>query len=115
MPEFRVTRAGRPHGAPAIGPLASDEIAIPAQNGLRSGQQDRPGRSGQDSAGIGEDEAVARLPARSAELPLEDAELMPECEHLSTELGVGALVDEAEVGEEAGKRVGEADEHGGQS
>ncbi len=60
----------------------------------------------------GEEEAIARLPVWLAELALEDAELMPEGEHLSPEVGIGAGADEAEVGEEADKRVGEAEEHG---
>lgn len=62
--------------------------------------------SGQDSAESREDEAVARFPAWFAVFPLEDADLMPEGEHLGAELGARAGANEAEVGEEAGKRVG---------
>ena len=37
---------------------------------------------------------------------------MAEGQHLSKELGVGAPANQAQLGEEAGKRVGEAEEHG---
>jgi hypothetical protein len=40
---------------------------------------------------------------------------MAEGQHLSSELGVGARANQAQLGEKAGKRLGEAEEHGAAS
>ena len=40
---------------------------------------------------------------------------MAEGQHLSSELGVGARANQAQLGEEAGKGVSEAEEHGARS
>ena len=54
-------------------------------------------------AEAGEDQAIAWLPAWPAQLPLQDAQLMSECEYLGPKLGVGPNTDKAEVCEEASK------------
>ena len=43
---------------------------------------------------------------------LEDPELMVERQHLISQLGVGAHASQAELGDQAGKGIGEAAEHG---
>jgi hypothetical protein len=52
------------------------------------------------AAEASEHPAIAWLPAWPAQLPLEHAKLMSECEYLGSKLGVGPSVDEAEVCEE---------------
>jgi hypothetical protein len=111
--ELRVAKLAGPMRSAAIGsPFAADEVAVPTQKGLRAGQQSRPGGLREKPTEGSKDDAVVWLPAWFPELALQDAELMAEGQHLSSELGVGARANQAQVGEEAGNRVGEAEEHG---
>jgi hypothetical protein len=93
-------------------PLAADQIAVPAEQGLRTGQQANQLDRGEEPTEGGEYETIARLPGWLAELPLEDAELMAQHKHLSSELRLGAVADEENVSEEANERISKAQEHG---
>ena len=93
-------------------PLASDQIAVPAEQRLRLRQQGPQAGPWEQPAEAGQQDAITRLPGRLADLPLQRAELMPEGEDLGAELGVGAGADENEVNDEADKLVREAEKHG---
>jgi hypothetical protein len=95
-------------GTTAVGcPPAADEIAVPAEVGLGAGQEGEPGRPREDAAGGGEEDAISWLPARTADLAFENAELAAESEDLGTEPGVGMAADDEDLEEEADDRVGE--------
>ena len=97
------------------GPLATDQLAVPAEQSLRSGQQGIQARSRQEPAQGGEQQAIPGLPGWLADLALQNAELVTQRQHLSSELGVGLGADQGEVGEIADKLVEEGEEHGGGS
>ncbi len=67
---------------------------MPTQDGLRADQEGGPVWSRQPAAERGQQQAIARLPARAAGLALEDAKLMAEKESLGLEAGLGAAADE---------------------
>ena len=95
-------------GTAAVGcPLAADEIAVPAEQSLGAGQEGEPIRPRGDAAGGGEEDAIGLLPAWTANLAFENAELMAEGEDLGTEPGVGMAADDQNLEEEADDRVGE--------
>jgi hypothetical protein len=66
-------------------PLATDQLAMPAEEGLRADQQSGPGWARQNPAQGSEQEAVGGLPTRAVDLAFEDAELVTEGNHLSTQ------------------------------
>jgi len=72
------TRTSAPGPASEEGPLAPDEIAMPAQHCLGANQEAGPGRARQPLAEAGEQEAISRPPAWPLGLALEDAQLVPE-------------------------------------
>ena len=59
------------------------------QQSLGAGQEEEPIRPREDAAGGGEEDAIGLLPAWTANLAFENAELMAEGEDLGTEPGVG--------------------------
>ena len=62
--------------SPVGGPLAPDQLSVPAEQRLGAGQQRLPIRPGQEAADGSQQEAVGRLPAWPADLALEDTELV---------------------------------------
>jgi len=64
-------------------PLATDKLAMPAEEGLRADQQSGPGWARQGPAQSGEQETVGWLPARAADLAFKNPELLTEGKHLS--------------------------------
>jgi hypothetical protein len=93
-------------------PLASDELAVPAEERLRLGEQRWPGAAREESAESGEEETIGRLPARAVDLALEDAELVAESENLSLEPELGLTTRKESVDEEADQGVEEGERHG---
>ena len=57
-------------------PLPAHEVAVPAEQRLRAGQQGEPGRSGQDPADGSEEDAIGGSPVGTANMALEHAELV---------------------------------------
>ena len=92
-------------------PLAADEVAVPAEQSLRAGQQGEPSRSGKDAADGGEEEAIGGLPVWTTDLALEDTELVTESKDLGAEPCVGVAADDQDLEEEADGGVGEGAEH----
>jgi len=84
---------------------------MPAKQGLRAGQEGEPGRSGEDAAGCRKEDAIRGLPAWTADLALEDAELMTEREDLDAESGFGVDTNDQDDEEEADDGVGEGAQH----
>ena len=66
---------------------------MPAEKGLRAHEHGGPGWPREDTAQRGEQDSVARLPARAADLALENGELVTEGEDLSSELELGLAAD----------------------
>ncbi len=108
MPEGRGRGGRREKGRP----LAADEFPLPAEQRLRSGQQRGPDRSRQQSAEGRQHDPIPGLPARLAELPFENPELVPQGENFRAQLGIAVHAHQEEVGNEANEGVGEAEEHG---
>jgi len=61
----------------------------PAEDGLGAGREAEPVIPREDAAGGGEQDAIGWLPAWTAGLAFEDAELVAEGEDLRSESGVG--------------------------
>jgi hypothetical protein len=57
-------------------PLATDQLAMPAEEGLRADQQSGPGWARQNPAQGAEQKAIGGLPARAADLTFENPELV---------------------------------------
>jgi hypothetical protein len=83
---------------------------MPAEDGL-GGQEGEPGRPREDAAGGGEEHAIGWLPAWTADLAFDDAELMAEGEDLSAELGVRVTADDQDLEQKADDSVGDEAEH----
>ena len=96
---------------PVGGPLAADELAVPAEQCLRTWQQGRPSRFREQLTQTSEDHAITGLPSGFAHLALEDAELMAQSEDLGPKPDIRAGADEEQVSEEAEERIGEALKH----
>lgn len=75
-------RAARAPAAAELGPLAADQLTVPAQQGLRPDGQARPLRARRAAAQRGEEEAIRRLPVRPRDLPAQDADFVPEGQQL---------------------------------
>lgn len=99
------TPAGRTTAV--CGPLAADEIAMPAKEGLGPRQEGGPERTREDAADGGEEDAIGVLPGWSVDLALEEAELVAEGENLGTELGVGVTAEDQDLEEESDDGVGQ--------
>jgi ATP dependent DNA ligase C terminal region len=84
---------------------------VPTQDGLRADQEGGPVWSRQPAAERGQQQAIARLPARAAGLALEDAKLMAEKEYLGLEAGLGAAADEEEIEEQTQQALEQGQEH----
>lgn len=84
---------------------------MPAEQRLRAGQQGEPGRSGQDPADGGEEDAIGRSPAGAAKLAFEHAELVTESENLGAEPGVRVVADDEDLEQETDDGVGEGARH----
>jgi len=57
-------------------PLATDQLAMPAEEGLRADEQSGPGWAKENPARGGEQKAVGGPPARAADLAFADADLV---------------------------------------
>ena len=57
-------------------PLTTDQLAMPAEEGLRADEQSGPSWARQNPAQGGEQEAVGGPPTRAADLAFEDADLV---------------------------------------
>ncbi len=85
---------------------------MPAEQRLRIGQQRGPGRPRQQSAEGSQNDPIPGLPARLAELPFENPELVPQGENFRAQLRIGVHAHQEDIGQEANEGVGEAEEHG---
>src|SRR5215467_9605406 len=83
--------------SPVGGPLAPDQLSVPAEQGLGAGQQRLPIWPGQDAADGGQQEAITWLPAWPGDLSLEDTELVSEREDLGFEPGLGPAADDQDI------------------
>ena len=92
-------------------PTSPYERAVPAEQGLRAGQQGAPCRSRQAPADGGEEDAIGWSPAGTGNLAFEHAELVAESEDLGAESGVRAAADDQELEQETDGGVGEGAEH----
>ncbi len=92
-------------------PLVTDQLAMPAEQGLRSGQESLQACAQQEPAECGQQNPIARLPGWLSDLALQDTKLMAQSQHLGSELGVRAGADQHEVGEEADELI-ESENHG---
>ena len=63
-------------------PLTTDQLTMPAEEGLRADEQSGPDWARQNPAQGGEQEAVGGLPASAADLVFENPELLTEGQHL---------------------------------
>ncbi len=88
---------------PKGSPLSTDQLPVPAEDGLRADQVGCPGWSRQPVAERCQEQAISGLPARTLGLALEDANLMAEKEYLGLEARLGAAADEKEIEEQAGR------------
>jgi len=105
------TRASAPGAAGEQRPLAPDEIAMPAQQGLGADQEAGPGRARQPLAEAGEQEAISRPPAWPLDLALENAQLVPENQELKPEVGVWMTPIDEGLEEKTEDRVEEGEKH----
>jgi len=71
---------------PAVGPLAANELAVPAQERLRSDQERRPAVARQDSAGCCEEDAVEAMEPRTLHPSTQDRQLVTEHSVLDLEV-----------------------------
>jgi hypothetical protein len=96
---------------PKCSPLSTDQLTVPAEDGLRADQEGRPGWSRQPAAERCQEQTISGLPARTLGLALEDANLMAEKENLGLEARLRAAADEEEIEEQAEEAVEEGQEH----
>ena len=98
-------------GSSPIGsPLTPDELSMPAEQRLGSGQERSPVRPGQDTAECGQHQAIG-LPARPADLALEDTELVAQSQDLGSEPGLGAAADDQRLQQETDHDVEDGVQH----
>jgi hypothetical protein len=83
--------------SPVGGPFAADELAMPTEHRLGTGQERSPGRPGQGTADRGKQETVGGLPARPAGLSLKHPKLMAEGQHLGTEPRIRPAADDQDL------------------
>lgn len=88
---------------------------MPLQQGLQGNEEGTPGRAREEPAEGTEDEAVGVLLARTADLALEDAELVAEGENLGEQGVVGLLTLDGDIEQGPDRGQEEAREHGGGS
>jgi hypothetical protein len=84
---------------------------VPAEQGLRAGDQGAQGVAREQPAEGGEEETIGRRPARAADLALDDDQLVAGGENLSTELKLRLAAGEQSGEEEADQRVEERERH----
>ena len=99
--------------SPVGGPFLMDQLPMPPKQGLWAGQQGSPSRPGQDSTDGGEQEAIAWLPAGSANLSFQYSKLVAEGQDLGAELGVRPTVDDQGFQHQTDNGVGKRKEHDG--
>jgi hypothetical protein len=87
--------AARP--SPVSGPLAADQLPMPAQQRLRARQQCSPDRPRQHTANRRKQQTISRLPARAPDLALKYPKLVAQRQHLGAKLGVTATADDQET------------------
>src|SRR5262249_3404382 len=87
------------------GPLPADELAVPAEQRLGAHREAPPLAAGQAATQRDQEQAIARPPACSLDLPPEDAHLLPERQEFDGLRPLGRWVDddhEVEQDEEHG-------------
>ena len=92
-------------------PFAADQLAVPAEDGLRPDQEGCPGRSRQPAAERGQEQAITGLPPWTSDLALKNAKLMTEQEYLRLELGRRPVAYVERIEEQAEEAVEEGQEH----
>jgi hypothetical protein len=103
-------RSARPP-AGTIGPLPSDELAVPAEHGLRRYQEGAPGLPRQATTRRGEEQPVTPPKPRAADLSAEHLKLVAQDHDLQV---FGVLVIPHERGEDSPEEQGhERPHHGG--
>ena len=103
--EFAPGKRSLPARSPSVGAQpTADQLSMPPEQGLWSGQR---------LTGGSEENAIGRLPAGSADLSLEHAQLVVKGQDLGAKPGVRTSVDGQGLQEEADNGVGKGEEHGG--
>src|SRR5215472_4801518 len=106
------SRSLAPRSPPVGGPLTADQLSVPAEQGLRPGQECLPVLPGQKAADGGQQETISRLPAWPANLSLKDTELVTKGENLGFEPGLGPVAHDQDLQQEVDDGVDECEEHG---
>ena len=97
--------------SPVGGPLAVDQLPMPAQQRLRAGQQCSLCRPGQHTADSSQQQTISGLPARAPDLAFEYPKLVAQRQHLGAKLGVTTTADDQDFDQQTEQVVGEAVEH----
>src|SRR6266849_2765669 len=90
----------RPHSAWTLAkgsPLAAHELAMPPQDRLWTGQKARPAPFGEPFDDRRQDHPIAGTPPRSATLPLQHPQLMPQGQNFTLELGLLPIANTQQV------------------
>jgi hypothetical protein len=93
-------------------PASANQFPVPSEQGLRPGEQRRPGGPGHESAEGTQEQTVRRLPAGATDLTLEHTELVSKGENLGPKPDLRLAVGEQGVQEEADDSVEEGEGHG---
>src|SRR5579859_4647860 len=89
------------------GPLAANQFAMPSEERLGTGEEGGgPGRTRDETAESGQEEAIGCAPFGTGDLPFQDPELMAEGQDFGLEASLGPMPDDDRVKEQAGERVG---------
>ena len=78
---------GRPRASPPVGPLASDELAVPSKERLGRDQERGPTVPGEGPARRREERPIGVLQVRASDRPAENFHLVAEDGVLELELG----------------------------
>ncbi len=92
-------------------PLPADQFPMPPEHSFGRDQERPPVWSGKVSAQRRQQEAIRRAPAGSSDLPLQDAKLVAQRQHLQPQGLIGVSLDQQQVEGEAGKTVDQGQEH----
>jgi hypothetical protein len=107
----RQPRSPKPLPAPSKQrPFAAHQFPMPPQQGLGRDQEGTPVRSRKALAQGGEHQSIRSLPASTAELPFQNAKLLPENHDLQLQRGIPST-DHQQVDNEEGKTVDQGQEH----
>jgi hypothetical protein len=93
--------------SPVGGPLAPDQLSVPADQGIGAGQERLPIRPWEDAADGGQEDTIGRLPAWAADLALEHTELVTQRQDLYCKSGFGPAADDEDLQREVDDGVEE--------